>query len=108
MKVNNTTDDNRINSILKIIQTSKFTEKSFFYTILGYTQSQSYPLDGIDGFYQFIAGLYKSNKPIKITGIDKIHLKCDCIQGSIVYENLFCIVLLCLLLQVMKYIKNHE
>ena len=31
-----------------------------------------------------IAGLYKSDKPINITGIDKNHLKCDCIQGSIV------------------------
>ena len=31
-----------------------------------------------------IAGSYKSNKPINITGIDKIHLKCDCIQGSLV------------------------
>ena len=27
---------------------------------------------------------YKSDRPINITGIDKIHLKCDCIQGSIV------------------------
>ena len=31
-----------------------------------------------------IAGSYKSDKPINITGIDKIHLKCDCIEGSIV------------------------
>ena len=31
-----------------------------------------------------IAGSYKSDKPINITGIDKIQLKCDCIQGSIV------------------------
>ena len=61
-----------------------FTEKSFFYTNLGFTQSQSYPLDDIDAFYQLIAGLYKSNKPINITGIDKNHLKCDCIPGSIV------------------------
>ena len=30
-----------------------------------------------------IAGSYESNKPINITGIDKVHLKCDCIQGSI-------------------------
>ena len=61
-----------------------FTEKSFFYTILGFTQSRSYPLDDTDGFYQSIAGSYKSDRPINITGIDKIHLKCDCIQGSIV------------------------
>ena len=31
-----------------------------------------------------IAGSYKSDKPINITGIDKVHLKCDCINGSIV------------------------
>ena len=31
-----------------------------------------------------IAGSYKSDRPINITGIDKIHLKCDCIKASIV------------------------
>ena len=31
-----------------------------------------------------IAGSYKSDRPINITGIDKIHLKCDYIEGSIV------------------------
>ena len=31
-----------------------------------------------------IAGSYKSDKPNNNTGIDKIHLKSDCIQGSIV------------------------
>ena len=31
-----------------------------------------------------IAGSYKSDKPINITGINKIHLKCDCIESSIV------------------------
>ena len=61
-----------------------FTEKSFFYTILGFTQSRSYPLEDIENYYQLIPGSYKSDRPINITGIDKIHLKCDCIQGSIV------------------------
>ena len=84
VKVNVTIDDIRLKANLKINQTLIFTEKSFFYTILGFTQSRSYPLDDIDGFYQLIAGSYKSDKPINITGIDKIHLKCDCIQGSIV------------------------
>ena len=84
MKVTITIDDIRLKSILKINQTLTFTEKSFFYTILGFTQSRSYPLDDIDGFYQLISGSYKSDRPINITGIDKIHLKCDCIQGSIV------------------------
>ena len=30
-----------------------------------------------------IAGSYKSDQPINITGVDKIHLKSNCIQGSI-------------------------
>ena len=84
VKVNVTIDDIRLKSNLKDNQTLIFTEKSFFYTILGFTQSRSYPLDDIDGIYQIMAGSYKSDRPINITGIDKIHLKCDCIQGSIV------------------------
>ena len=31
-----------------------------------------------------ITGSYKSDRPINITGIAKVHLKCDCINGSIV------------------------
>ena len=84
VKVNITIDDIRLKSNLKIIQTLIFTEKSFFYTILGFTQSHCYPLDDIDGFYQLITGSHKSDRPINITGIDKVHLKCDCIQGSII------------------------
>ena len=84
VKLSVTIDDIRLKSNLKTKQTLTVTEKSFFYTILGFTQSRSYPLDDIDGFYQLIAGSYKSDKPINITGIDKLHLKCDCIQGSIV------------------------
>ena len=84
LKVNITIDDIRLKSNLKINQTLIFTEKSFFYRILGFTQSRSHPLDDVDGFYQLIAGSYKSDKPINITGIDKIHLKADCREGSIV------------------------
>ena len=84
VKVSVTIDDIKLKSNLKTNQTLNFTEKSFFYTILGFTRSRSYPLDHIDGFHQLIAGSYKSDKPINITGIDKIHLKSDCIQGSIV------------------------
>ena len=67
---------------LKIFQTLIFNNKSFLYTILGFTQSHSYPLNDIDGFYQLMQGTYKSEKPINITGIDNVHLKADCIQGS--------------------------
>ena len=84
VKVNITKDDIRLKSNLKINQTLIFTNKSFFFTILGFTQSHQDPLNDIDGFYQILPGSYKSDKPINITGIDKIHLKCDCINGSIV------------------------
>ena len=84
VKVTITIDDVRLKSNLKINQTLIFTNKSFFYTILGYTQSHQGPLNDIEGFYQILPGSYQSNKPISISIIDKIHLKCDCIQGSIV------------------------
>ena len=80
-----TIDGVRLKSKLKIIQTLIFTEKSFFYTILGFTQSHFYPLYDIYGFYQLIAGSYKGDRPINITEIDKILLKCDCLQSSIVH-----------------------
>ena len=84
VKVTITIDDIRLKSNLKINQTLIFTNKSFFYTILGFTQSHSYPLDDIEGFYQILPGSYEGDRPINTTGIDKVHLKCDCIQGSIV------------------------
>ena len=97
LKVSVSIDGVRLKSNLKIIQTLIFTEKSFFYTILGYTRSRSCPLDDIDGFYQTIAGSYRSDRPINITGVDKTHLKCDCINGSIVDDirepNLYSFVL---------------
>ena len=84
VKISVTIDEKIYKTNLKTNQTLIFTNKSFFYTILGFTKSHSYPLDDIDGFYQLIAGSYKSDKRINITGIDKIHLKCDCIDESIV------------------------
>ena len=83
VKIDINIDERKYKTDLKINQTIIFTIKSFFYTVLGFTQSHSYPLDDIDGFYQLIAGSYKSDKPINITGIDKVHVKCDCIDGSI-------------------------
>ena len=50
---------------------------------MSFTPSRSYTLDDIDGFYQLIAGSFKGDRPINITRIDKLHLKCDCINGSI-------------------------
>ena len=41
---------------LKINQTLMLFNKSFFYAILGFTQSKFYPFDVIDDFYQLIPG----------------------------------------------------
>ena len=84
VKVNITIDEIRLKSNLKIIQTLIFTKKYFFYTILGFTQSHQGPLNDTEGFYQILPGSYKSDKPVIITGIEKIHKKCDCINESIV------------------------
>ena len=84
VKIDVTIDERKYKTDLKINQTLIFTNKSFFYTILGFTQPHQGPLNDIEGFYQLLPGSYKSDKPINITGIDKVHLKCDCIDGSIV------------------------
>ena len=55
----------------------KFPEKLVFYTLLGFIQNHSGVLGDNEGFVQLIAGTCKSDKPINITGIDKVHLKCD-------------------------------
>ena len=83
VKIDIIIDERKYKTDLKINQTLIFTNKSFFYTILGFTRSHSYPLEDIEGFYHLIAGLYKSERPISNTGIDKVHLKCGCIDGSI-------------------------
>ena len=84
VKVGISIDDVSLKSTLKVFQTLIYTEKSFFHTVLGFTRSRSYPLDDIDGFHQLISGSYKSDRPINITGNDEVHLKCDCLNGSIV------------------------
>ena len=83
-KVNFTIDDIRLRPNLTTNKTIKFTEKSFFYTILGFAQSHSIPSNDIEGSVQLTVGSYKSEKPINTTGINKVHVKIDCIVGSIV------------------------
>ena len=53
-----------------------------FFSILGLTPIHSGTLGDIEGIIRRILGSYKSDKPVKTTGIEKIHLKCDCINGS--------------------------
>ena len=100
IKVNITIDYVRLRSKLTTSKTFRFTQKKdIFYTRLGPTQSHSGVLGDINGFFQLMPGSHESDKPINITCIDKIHLKCDYNNGSIlngVREPIFrfCIVLL--------------
>ena len=84
VKVIITLDEVRLKSNLSTNKTIRFTKKSFFYVILGFIQSHSGDLGDIPGFIQLIPGSDKSDRPINITGIDKVHIKCDCINGGIV------------------------
>ena len=51
---------------------------------MGFTQPHLGPLGAFESFIRKIPGTYKSDKPINNSGIDKVHLKNDCINGSIV------------------------
>ena len=84
VKVNITIDDFRLKPNLKDNHTLIFTNKSLFYCILEFTQAHQGSLNDIEGFYKILPGSYKSDKPINISGTDKIQSKCDCIQGPIV------------------------
>ena len=88
VKVNLTIGDIRLRSNLSTNRTNRFTQNSFFfYTILGFTQSHSGPLGDNEKFTQLISGKYENKKPNKKTGIDKVHLKCNRINGGIVNGN---------------------
>ena len=84
LKVKITVNDIRIKFDLKINQTLMFTKTSFFCTTLGFIQSYSGPLGDIESFSQLIPGTCKGDRPINITSIDKVQMKCDCMIGSIV------------------------
>ena len=53
--------------------TLRFDKKSFFYTLLGH-----------DPYFDYkVPGVYTSDKILNLYTTNKIHLKCDCIDGSI-------------------------
>ena len=79
VKVNFTIDDNRLRSNITTNKTIRFTKRSFFYTVLSFLESHWGVLGDIPGFVELIPGNVESHKPINITGINKIHLKADCI-----------------------------
>ena len=61
--------------------TLRFDDRSFFHTLLGFTHFWDYkPTNSNrDG----IPGVYTSNEILYLSSTNKIHLKCDCIDGSI-------------------------
>ena len=67
---------------LKTFETLRFAKKSFFHTILGFTPYWDYkPTNDI---HADAPGVYTSDKVIlNLNTINKIHLKCDIIDGSI-------------------------
>ena len=73
-------NDIRLRSNLTTNTLISFTEKSFFYTILGFSRSNSHPFHR---FLKNLPGKYRSDIPINITRVDKIHLKCTFNKGSI-------------------------
>ena len=84
VKVNITIDDIRLKSNSTTNKTIRFTKKTFLYVFLGLTQPHLSELGDIEGLAQLTPGTYKSDKPMNITGFDKIDLKANCIQGSVV------------------------
>ena len=62
--------------------TLKFDKISFFHTLLGFVPYWDYkPTNAI---YADVRGVYTSDEIIlKLNTTDKVHLKCDCIDGSI-------------------------
>ena len=61
----------------------RFDKQSFFHTLLGFSPYWDYKPN--NSSHVLIPGVYHSDKIIlNLNTIDKIHLKCDAINGSIV------------------------
>ena len=56
-----------------VLGTLRFDERSFFHTLLGFTPYWDYKPSGV----------YPTDKILNLNTINKIHLKHDCIDGSI-------------------------
>ena len=60
----------------------RFDEKSFFHTLIGFDPYWDYKFT--NAIHADAPGVYTSDKVIlNLNTIDKIHLKCDIIDGSI-------------------------
>ena len=65
-----------------VLGTLRFDKPSFFHTLLGFSPNWDYKPKNSN--HVLIPGVYPSDKIILNSNtIDKIHLKCDCIDGSI-------------------------
>ena len=60
-----------------VLGTLRFDERSFFHTILGHTPYWDYKPNNS-------SGVYTIDKILNLNITNKIHLKCDCIDGSVV------------------------
>ena len=60
--------------------TLRFDEKSFFNTLLGFAPYWDYKPNAI---HADSPGAYTSEKKLNLSAIDKIHLKCNCFDGSV-------------------------
>ena len=61
--------------------TLRFDDRSFFHTLLGFTPYWDYKPTNSNR--DAIPGVYTSNKILNLSSTNEIHLKCDCIDGSI-------------------------
>ena len=62
--------------------TLRFDEKSFFNTLLGFTPYWDYKPN--NAIHTDSPGEYTSDKVLNLSTKDEIHLKCDCITGSVI------------------------
>ena len=76
VKINITIDDSRPRSIFTMNKTEKFSEKSFFSSISGFTQSHSGALGDNEGFVRISndTRIIQKWKPIGLAWIEKVHI----------------------------------
>ena len=71
-----------LSSFANSFGTLRFDDKSFFHTLLGFDPYWDYK--STNAIHADFPGVYTNNKDIlNLNTINKIHLKCDCIYGSI-------------------------
>ena len=58
--------------------TLRFDERSFFHTLLGFEPYWDYKPN-----HRPLPGVFISDKILNLSTTNKIHLKCDCIDGSV-------------------------